>query len=76
MAVRMERRAIGMELKESYYNQAVKNIEAALRKEINEDVSEDIEEEGDVIEDEFSEDDAAEAGIVSGREFDVSDRDE
>lgn len=45
MAVRMERLAIGAELKETYYRQAIRNIEAALKGDINEDVSESIEEE-------------------------------
>lgn len=45
MALRMERRAIGAELKETYYRQAVRNLDAALRGDINEDVSEEIEEE-------------------------------
>lgn len=45
MAVRMERRPIGIELKETYYNQSIRNIESALRGDINEDVSDEIEEE-------------------------------
>jgi DNA modification methylase len=44
MAMRMDRKAIGCELKETYYRQAVKNIDAALRMDFQEDVSEDIEE--------------------------------
>jgi DNA modification methylase len=47
MAVRMERRPIGIELKATYYRQAARNVEAALRNDINEDVSQDIDEEAD-----------------------------
>lgn len=37
MAVKLGRKAIGIELKPSYYRQAVKNIENALKVEINQD---------------------------------------
>ncbi len=56
MALRMDRRPIGAELKETYYRQAVKNLDAALKMDFKEDVSESIEEEDDgEFADEFSE---------------------
>lgn len=38
MALRMDRRAIGIELKDSYYNQAVANCEVALTEPIIDDL--------------------------------------
>lgn len=52
MAAKMGRKPIGVELKSTYYKQAVKNIEAALRHDFQEDISQDIEEEDDLDSDE------------------------